>query len=227
VPVAVSGGLAFAQLSVGMRSVCAVTVTGAGYCWGYNWFGALGIGNNTGPGGVVGGRACGACAQWPVPVSGGLTFKTISHGEETPCGLTTSGSTYCWGDDNGGRLGTGTAATEFCGVHWDDSPNPCSTRPVLVAGGHTWAAVGESGDGTCGLTISGEAYCWGNVSGWGATPLPLAGGLTFATVSTRGLASCGVTINGVAYCWGDNGVGQFGDGTHTSSLVPVKVAGQP
>jgi alpha-tubulin suppressor-like RCC1 family protein len=38
---------------------------------------------------------------------------------------------------------------------------------------------------------------------------------------------CGVTVDGTAYCWGENSDGQLGNGTTTSSIVPVKVAGQP
>jgi len=37
--------------------------------------------------------------------------------------------------------------------------------------------------------------------------------------------SCGVTPEGAAYCWGDNSNGQLGDGSKTSSLVPVPIAG--
>ena len=48
-PVAVAGGLFFAQLSVGAEHGCARTGTGAGYCWGDNFYAALGIGSS-GPG---------------------------------------------------------------------------------------------------------------------------------------------------------------------------------
>jgi alpha-tubulin suppressor-like RCC1 family protein len=52
-----------------------------------------------------------------------------------------------------------------------------------------------------------------------------ATGLVFASVSAGFHHSCGVTTNGAAYCWGDNGAGELGDGTTTSSATPVAVAG--
>ncbi len=43
-PVAVAGGLSFAQLSAGGGNTCARTSAGAGYCWGLNIYGRLGDG---------------------------------------------------------------------------------------------------------------------------------------------------------------------------------------
>lgn len=43
-PTAVSGGLTFADVSVGGFHTCGRTVAGASYCWGYNASGAVGDG---------------------------------------------------------------------------------------------------------------------------------------------------------------------------------------
>src|SRR5438093_13513016 len=44
-------------------------------------------------------------------------------------------------------------------------------------------------------------------------------------VATSFGRSCGVTTSGEALCWGENSSGQLGDGSQTSSLVPVPVTG--
>src|SRR4029077_3394296 len=80
--VAVSGGLTFAMVSVGL-GVCGVTTGGAAYCWG-------------------------GASSTPVAVSGGLTFAAVSAGYDNECGVTTAGAAYCWGDNTYGELGNGT-----------------------------------------------------------------------------------------------------------------------
>jgi alpha-tubulin suppressor-like RCC1 family protein len=87
VPLAVTGGLTFATVSVGFGTSCGLTTTGAAYCWG---------GNDTT-----------ASSAAPVAVAGGLTFATLSAGDAT-CGVTTSGVAYCWGGNSYGTLGNGT-----------------------------------------------------------------------------------------------------------------------
>jgi alpha-tubulin suppressor-like RCC1 family protein len=75
-------------------------MSGAAYCWGYNAYGQLGDGTTTDrlvPTQVVGGHAfVGVSAAWTVPFFGHT------------CGVTTSGTVYCWGDNFGGELGDGT-----------------------------------------------------------------------------------------------------------------------
>jgi alpha-tubulin suppressor-like RCC1 family protein len=91
--VVVSGSLAFATVSVNVRSVCAVTTGNAAYCWGQNNYNELGNGVATnGP------------TPTPTPVSGGIQFSTVTGN----CGLALSGVGYCWGPDQSGELGNGT-----------------------------------------------------------------------------------------------------------------------
>jgi alpha-tubulin suppressor-like RCC1 family protein len=215
-PVAVSGGLTFAAVSVGDavdvlgQHTCGVTRGGAAYCWGYNAFGQLG--NDTT-----------SHSATPIAVPGGLTFAAVSAGGTHTCGLTRTGAAYCWGYNVYGGLGDGTTT---------DSPTP-----VAVSGGLTFATVSAAELYTCGVTPEGAAYCWGfNFDGQlgdGTTtnrwsPVAVAGGLTFAAVSGGGYGTtCGVTHTGAAYCWGKNGYGELGSGaaTYSRSLTPVAVSG--
>jgi alpha-tubulin suppressor-like RCC1 family protein len=212
-PVAVSGGLTFASVSSSssFNFTCGVTTAGAAYCWGDNSAGELGNGT-TDPINPT---------TTPGPVSGGLTFASVSAGNGFACGVTTGGAAYCWGANGDGALGNGTTTA--------------STTPVAVSGGLTFASVIAGYFGACGVTTGGAAYCWG-ANGLGqlgngtttssTTPVPVSGGLTFMTVS-GGLYyfTCGATTAHAAYCWGSNFYGQFGNGTTISSTTPVAVSG--
>jgi alpha-tubulin suppressor-like RCC1 family protein len=97
-----------------------------------------------------------------------------------------------------------------------------------------FAGVSVGGNHTCGVTIGGAAYCWGDNTnaelGDGTrtnrvSPVPVSEGQVFATVSAGGYHTCGVTTSGAAYCWGENRRGQLGDGTMTDRLTPVPVSG--
>lgn len=111
-PLAVSGGLTFTSVSAGGFHSCGLTPGGAAYCWGYGGMGQLG-GSITGSGCGVTSNGAYYCST-PVPVSGGLTFATISAGLYHTCGVTTSGVAYCWGFNYYGQLGIG--STNSSGV---------------------------------------------------------------------------------------------------------------
>jgi hypothetical protein len=203
----VSGGFTFKSISAGHGyGSCGVTTAGAAYCWGHLGLGS--INSDT------------ATAWVPVAVPGGLTFLDVGAGFGFACGLTTSGAAYCWGWDDLGQLGHGVPTGTY------------RTTPVAVAGGYTWGMISVGTLTTCGITVSGAAYCWGHgefgALGNGATadasvPVPVSGGLSFTTLSAGDHYTCGVTTVGAVYCWGHNVNGQLGDGTSIDRSTPVKV----
>lgn len=210
-PVLVDGGHKFKALSEGSASGCALTIDGDAYCWGEGMDGELGNGDMT-------------FSPTPLQVSGGHTFKSIGVGFGTACGLTTQGDAYCWGENDVGEVGSG------------DTTHEIIATPQLVTGHHQFASLSVGAFHACGLTQSGDAFCWGhngfNELGIGtrddgphATPELVTGNITFSALGAGAGSSCGITPRGVGYCWGTNAFGELGNGTTDDGNVPVPVAG--
>jgi alpha-tubulin suppressor-like RCC1 family protein len=108
IPIPVSGGLSFKQVSVRERASCGVTSDSSAYCWGLNDHGQLG----TPSGDICSGKPC---SKTPLRVSPSLRFVFVSVGSNHTCALTPRGSAYCWGQGEGGKLGIGSVV---------DSPTP-------------------------------------------------------------------------------------------------------
>jgi len=163
-----------------------------------------------------------------------ISVASLDAGGAYTCGLTASGAAYCWGLNWWGLLGfgagTGQGPEENCGFV-GGNPTNCSTVPVAVIGGLTFASLSASSDHTCGLTTGGAAYCWGNNQldlGQGnsaddSVPAAVSGGLTFSSVSAGGGGrTCALTASGAAYCWGN---GPPSSGSIYESRVPLAVSG--
>jgi alpha-tubulin suppressor-like RCC1 family protein len=212
VPVPVSGGLTFKMISAGIRNTCGISTSGAAYCWG-------GIGGTGSPRG----GADPPNAFVPMPVPGRLVFKEISAGYFFICGVTTSGTVYCWGNNEDGQLGNGA--------------DKDSDVPVPVSGRLTFKSVSAAlGGHACGITTSGAAYCWG-LNNFGQlgngtkkdsrVPVAVSGGLSFVSISAGHFHTCGVTTDGATFCWGAEGMDGLGVGAKTGSAAPVRVPTQP
>jgi alpha-tubulin suppressor-like RCC1 family protein len=258
-PQLVLGNVNFASLDVGIEFSCGLTNTGLAYCWGSNTYGQLGLGNlnpQTSPQPLTGGpvfaqlalgsyHACGLDTGglaycWgqngggqlavsssidvsiPEAVSGGLNFQRIVAGDGHTCAIATSSITYCWGTNAYGQAGSG-------------NTYPVQTSPTPVVGGYTFGQLAAGTNFTCGLTPTGQAYCWGDNSegqlGTGTVtdhyqPQAVATSLRFTSIAAGGHHACAVSTTGAAYCWGDNSSGQLGTSSPVNgySNLPVPVA---
>ena len=84
-------------------------------------------------------------------------------------------------------------------------------QPIPIPGSFTFRSMALGARHTCGLTSSGEAYCWGNPQdgklGSGpredvvTSPEPVTGDLRFVSLAA-GVGTCGVSELGRLYCWG-------------------------
>lgn len=214
VAVAMPSGVEFRQVSAGSSLVCAVSTAGAGYCWGEGTTGAMGDGTRTSTN----------AAPVAVTMPTGITFSSISAGNQFACAVATSGAGYCWGSGANGQTGLGN--TSVVDV------------PTAVSGGPTFQAISAGlSTTTCGLDTAGAAYCWGyggtgelgngtqSIEQTSPVAVDTTGGrpTTYAQISTGGDHVCALTSSGVAWCWGGNSDGQLGDGSTTSQTRPVAV----
>jgi alpha-tubulin suppressor-like RCC1 family protein len=98
------------SLAAGGAHTCGLTGAGAAYCWGSNSNGQLGNG-------TIGGMNIAAA-----PVSGGITFVSLSAGGAHTCGVTPNGAIYCWGGNASGQLGDGTQTDRGAPVRVGEAP---------------------------------------------------------------------------------------------------------
>jgi alpha-tubulin suppressor-like RCC1 family protein len=195
-------------LSVGGFHACFLKKDGSTWCWGANTYGQLGDDSKTN-------------SRSPVAVSG-LTsgVAAISAGPNHTCAIKRDGSTWCWGLNQLGQVG---------------STSLIQTVPSAVAGLDSGAvALCEGGNHTCAVKAD-SIWCWGfNGRGelgngsTGAQALPpaavagMGGGVVGITAGSE--HTCAVKNDGAVWCWGDNFTGQLGNDWTESSPLPVAVA---
>jgi alpha-tubulin suppressor-like RCC1 family protein len=122
-PVMVTGLTGVTAISVGEQSACAVLSGGTVECWGDNSEGELGNGTTTGPANC----ADASCRSTPGTVSCLTGATAVSVDSDSACALLSGGTVQCWGRNELGQLGNGTATgPDSC------NGDPCSTTPVAV-----------------------------------------------------------------------------------------------
>jgi len=206
-PVAVMGlTTGVIAVAAGVQSACALMQDGTVMCWGFGGVGELGNGM--------------ADVMSPVPVqvdglTGPATYLSVGG---APCVVTATGSIECWGF---------TADLALTAV------------PVTDLGQHA-AAIAIGGDTpstafACALGAMNIVKCWGgdqdgqlgNGTNVGAS-IPVASANsdmgTSVAAAVAGDFACEVA-SGLVFCWGQNGSGQLGNMSTTSTSTPVAVSG--
>jgi alpha-tubulin suppressor-like RCC1 family protein len=238
-------------VAIGSVHACALTSSGAAYCWGKEGW-RFGIGGDS------------DYVHQPMRIPGTTRFKSIAAGEDFNCALDMTGRAYCWGGGNDGELGgakleelslapravvgdhrfTAISAGQkhVCAIATDgavwcwgtnqfsqlgDSATESSGTPVLVKGGHTFTQIAAGQWATCGVTVEHQAFCWGKLDQLPQSPIPSRVGnydnLIAADAGTS--SACALDDDGSVMCWGNNFAGQLGNGSHgeTPEVAPRQV----
>lgn len=215
-PTCLAAAVALA-ISLTATPVGAAVAPGTVWSWGFNEVGQLGDGSTT---------------QSAVPREvRGLTnvIDVVGDGDDGYA-LTATGQVYAWGLGTHGELGNGTTVAY-------------SKVPVLVKGltGLTITAVAAAGEGSSGtgyvLTSTGTVWAWGygvggalGNGGDASSSVPvqitsLSGVTALAGGGPIGGTTYALLSNGTVWAWGVGTDGELGDGSYSSSAVPVQVQG--
>ncbi len=211
IPVAMSGLSEVTTVSGGADFSLALLHDGTVVASGENGFGELGDGTG------------GGSSDVPVAVSGLSEVTAIAAGGNHSLALLRDGTVMAWGYNAFGQLGDGTETN--------------SDVPVAVSSLSEVTAIAAGYNYSLALLRNGTVMAWGynefgtlgkgsNTQSSNPTPAPVSG-LSEVTAIAAGLdgVSTALLKNGTVMDWGYGEQGELGDGTETSSDVPVAVSG--
>ncbi len=184
------------SVTVGADYACAVLTDQRPACWGGNFYGQLGVGDNL-P------RLSPTALQ-------GLTevLEVVASNTWTTCARDLSGDVWCWGQN---ALGEGGSLAQ-----------PMQATPVRVPGAEAATDLALGNIFTCAVLTVGGGKCWGTnykarmgtgqiTVGGVAFPNPASviGGGGFVHFGLRGDRGCAVDVAWEVWCWGNGNGGAF------------------
>jgi formylglycine-generating enzyme required for sulfatase activity/alpha-tubulin suppressor-like RCC1 family protein len=143
-PRAVEGLAGVKQIASGSFHSCALDGDGAVWCWGRGDDGQLGIGEVKPPNEF----SDKSYSPKPTGVEGLDSVRRIAAGASQTCAITGDGALFCWGANDDGQIGNGTAED--------------ARAPSRVRGLENVAEVGIGYSHACARLASDDVYCWGD-----------------------------------------------------------------
>jgi alpha-tubulin suppressor-like RCC1 family protein len=225
-------------IAAGAYYSVALLKNGTVMAWGENNYGQLGDGSSTGP------EKCDekeACSRVPVSVSGLSEVTAIAAAGYHTLALLKNGTVKAWGYNGEAVLGDGKTETSDLPVSvcaaGEESPCASALSHVtsVAAGRRSSLALLEDGavlswgsnlDGQLGDgSLTGAAGCGTSTEPCNPTPVRVTGLSEAKAISAdvKGNDNMALLKTGALMSWGDDSFGNLGDGSTTSSDVPVRV----
>ncbi len=227
----------YLQVSAGGDHSLALGSDGNAYAWGHNTYGQLGNGTRDDKHAPVRVKTPDRNTYPDLPAD--FTYLQVSAGTSYSLALGSDGNAYAWGYNGDGRLGDGTGSSRHAPVRVKTPDR--KTYPDLPAD-FTYVQVSAGFSHSLAVGSDGNVYAWGyngfgqlgNNSSGGysfvpvrvrdpANPTDKNKGLKAAQVSARYSHSLAIGSDGYAYAWGAGATGRLGNGTTSTSYVPVRV----
>lgn len=120
------------------------------------------------------------------------SLTTITAGDVHVCGLTQTGSVFCWGDNNFGQ---------------QDAPED-----------EQFISLSAGVNNTCGVTSDNRVLCWG-LDTHSETEPPTD--QLFSQAVSYTINSCGLTLEGKVTCWGQTDLSERLDDNNTFEKIAI------
>lgn len=222
------------QITVGGAHSCALLDDGTIKCWGDNFHGQLGTGDEINHGIDINQMG----EDLPVVNLGtGRSAVSISAGSKHTCAILDDASLKCWGLNQSGQLGLGSILSEYGNRAADMGDN----LPVVDLGtGRTALQVSAGNNYTCAVLDNNSVKCWGwngqgrlglgDENDRGSLPEQMGDNLPAVDLGSIQVGptiaipihaqqvsagydhTCALTTFNNVKCWGDNGSGELGLG---------------
>nr|BDT29959.1 hypothetical protein BHI3_34250 [Bacteriovorax sp. HI3] len=218
------------SISLGGSHACAILDNNKLKCWGFNFYGGLGLGDTTDRGAAP--NQMGDNLPY-VDLGTGRTVKSVAGGGESTCAILDDNSVKCWGDNSFGQLGLGGTN------HRGDGANEMGDNlPTVNLGSGRYAVkIASNGANFCAVLDDQSLKCWGrstsgnlgigNGSSKGGSLSDMGDALPFVdlgtdfkvvSVASHTYGFCAVNASGRTKCWGGNYYGNLGLELPTSTV---------
>lgn len=212
------------ELSAGDHHNCALFDDATAKCWGDNYGGRLGLGDEERRGDEPGELGD---ALPSIDLGTGRSVLQIRAAYAHTCALLDDGSVKCWGGNDYGQLGQGN--TRWRG----NAPGEMGDAlvPVPLGSGRRVEAIALGGSHSCAVLDDASVKCWGGNSygqlgqgdrehrgdgdgelGDALPSINLGQGARAVAIAAGAFHSCALLDDGSVRCWGNGSSGQLGQG---------------